>query len=135
MDLNVCYSSLATNSTAPAAGLGTYVISSPTNAWSETFQMTASGISFVGYNHLVNYPDFVSFHQQITNGAWSILVTNATSTNVYTFAITTTGFSSNSLPPASAIFGIWRRQRHQQPHFHLAGAVFLEWISRGGGLQ
>src|ERR1051325_5471420 len=72
----VCYSSLATNSTTPAPAFGTYVISSPTNAWSETSQVTASGVSFVGYNHLVNYPDFVSFLRQITNGNWSILVTN-----------------------------------------------------------
>src|ERR1051325_1758763 len=46
----ICYSSLATNATAPAAAPGTYVISSPTNAWSETYQLSASGMAFVAYN-------------------------------------------------------------------------------------
>lgn len=100
----VCYEGLSTNSTPPDSVLGGYVISSPTNAWSETFLFTGAGYPASSYNHITYYPDFNSFFNQITNGNWTILVTNATSTNLYKFTISTTGIDSNSLPVVSIVF-------------------------------
>ena len=46
-------------------------------------------------------PDFTdSFIQNITNGQWSIFVTNAVTTNVYHFAVTA-NIASNSIPLVS----------------------------------
>ena len=99
-----CQPYLTTNSTAPDAALGGYVISSPTNAWSMSYQLTGAGLSYGTWIHFNEYSDFDPFLQQITNGNWTILVTNAVSTNLYTFTVSTTGFDSNSLLPVTITF-------------------------------
>jgi hypothetical protein len=88
---------LLTNATAPAAPLGTYIVSSPqwpTNGSSGQFQLTASGMSSGVYSEW-GYGDLASVLTQITNGTWTILVTNATTTNLYTFKVNASNLSSN----------------------------------------
>ena len=58
------------------------------------------------------YPDIDSILQAMTNGQWSILVTNALATNHYTFTVTVSGIDSNILSQP-AYSGLSQRQR---PH-------------------
>lgn len=89
-----CDAYLITNSTPPLAPLGGYVMSSPTNAWHTEYQLTGTSFSNpVNIGHY--YPDFNSFIQQLTNGNWTIVFTNATTTNVYAFTVSAPGFTSN----------------------------------------
>jgi len=96
------YTPLATNAVGPNAALGTYVISSP--GWPASgsqrgFDLTANGISdrgeFDGEN---SYGDFNSALQHITNGSWTILFTNTTVTNLYTFTVSAPTINSNLMP-------------------------------------
>ena len=89
-----CNAYLSTNSIPPDAPLGYYVMSSPTNAWHTEYQLTSTNFTtLLNLGHY--YPDFDSFIQQVTNGNWTIVVTNATSTNVYAFTVSASGFTSN----------------------------------------
>ena len=95
---------LTTNATPPAAPLGAYIVSSPqwpTNGSSAQFQLTADGMSDGIYSPF-GYGDFASVMQQITNGTWTILFTNATTTNLYTFTVSAPSMSA-SLFPATII--------------------------------
>src|SRR5579862_8521659 len=97
-DCNLFFS---TNSTS--SPFGGYVVTSPTAAFKTTFQMTSAGISNeISYGS--DYSDFNSFMQAVTNGNWTLVVTNATSTNSYTFAISAPGFTSNSLTDVNITF-------------------------------
>jgi hypothetical protein len=59
--------------------------------------MTTNGLNLItgGEN---GYGDFASAMQQITNGNWSILFTNATTTNLYWFTVSAPNMTSNMLP-------------------------------------
>ncbi|HVV01388.1 MAG TPA: hypothetical protein VHH88_08495 [Verrucomicrobiae bacterium] len=92
-------SSVATNSIGPDAPLGHYVISSPTNAWHTEFDLTSAGPSST-YNYGPYYTDFDAALRQLTNGNWTITVTNATSTNTYAFSFTASDFTSNGMSAA-----------------------------------
>lgn len=96
------YTPLNTNSTAPAAAQGTYVIYSPqflasTNGAFRAFTIDSNGVNTIAGQE-IPYPDFDSAMQQITNGTWSILFTNATTTNYYTFTVSAPNMTSNMLP-------------------------------------
>ncbi|HEX4263568.1 MAG TPA: LamG domain-containing protein [Verrucomicrobiae bacterium] len=95
------YTPLYTNSLSPAAPLGTYIISSPhqpTNGSVRAFVLSESGISDTDGDSENFYGDFNSAIYQITNGNWTLLFTNATTTNVFRFAISAPTMSSNMLP-------------------------------------
>lgn len=96
----VFYTPMFTNATGPAAPLGTYIVTSPSHptngAWRQ-FEMTASGLNEIGGGGY-GYSSFTSMIQQVTNGDWSIVVTNATTTNHYKFSINASGMTSNLLP-------------------------------------
>jgi hypothetical protein len=98
----VFYTPVATNNLAPAAALGTYVISSPdgqANGAQRGFDLTAAGISDrPEFDFQGSYNNFNSALQQITNGTWSILFTNATTTNLYTFTVSAPTINSNLMP-------------------------------------
>jgi len=98
----VFYTPMATNAVAPAAALGTYVIRSPswpTNGSQRGYDLTAGGLSDrYEFDSEFGYPDFNSAMQQITNGNWTILFTNATTTNTYTFKVSAPTATSNMLP-------------------------------------
>src|SRR5690348_8261459 len=96
------FTPLNTNSTAPAAAQGTYLIYSPqflasTNGAFRAITIDSNGVNTVAGQEII-YSDFNSLMQQITNGTWSILFTNATTTNDYTFTVTAPGVTSNMLP-------------------------------------
>ncbi len=94
---------IGTNSTLPAAPFGDYVISSPSGAVTEAFQVSSGGVS-EGGGGTADFSDYNSFIQELTNGNWTITVTNATSTNIYKFTISAPGFTSNSLPDVHITF-------------------------------
>jgi hypothetical protein len=97
----IFYTPLVTNSILPAAPLGSYFISSPqwpTNGATRGFQLTASGLSDINIaDHENGYVDMASTLQQITNGNWTILFTNATTTNFYTFKVSIPASATTSL--------------------------------------
>jgi hypothetical protein len=86
---------------------GYYMIASPqipTGGSQLQYQATNNTLTFVngGGNY---YGDFNSFLFGITNGQWSIFVTNSISTNQYKFTVTVTGVTSNSFgAEAVAVF-------------------------------
>jgi hypothetical protein len=89
------YPWLSTNTTPPNNPLGEYFIVSPQpNGWSMQYQATSNSFSFVGGGGWY-YPAFDSFIQAVTNGPWSIWVTNSTSTNQYQFTVSVSGVTSN----------------------------------------
>ena len=104
----VFYTPLFTNSTPPAAPLGSYFISSPqwpTNGSTRAFQLSASGLSDINAADSEHgYGDFASALQQITNGAWTILFTNTTTTNLYTFTVSASNVTTNMLPATMITF-------------------------------
>ena len=98
----VFYTPLLTNAIAPAAPLGSYIISSPqwpTNGAQRGFDLTTNGlVDRYEFDSEYGYADLPSTLFQITNGVWSILFTNATVTNTYKFSVTAPVADSNTLP-------------------------------------
>jgi len=98
----VFYMPFATNTVAPNAALGTYVIRSPgwpADGSQQGFDLTTSGLSDRGDLDVQNpYGNFNSALQQITNGIWTILYTNTTATNLYTFTVSAPTINSNVMP-------------------------------------
>jgi PKD repeat protein len=106
-----CY--LQTNSTPPNVSFGDYLVVSPgwpanANACANLFHFDTNGFNQVSsiYNSFsqfdsTNFSD--SFIQNITNGQWTIFVTNAVTTNVYHFTVTA-NIGSNSIPLVSIIY-------------------------------
>ena len=94
------YVEFDTNSTPPAAALGTYLINSPqqpTNGSWRQLELTSTGFNFIGGGSS-SYSDFASVMQQITNGNWTIVFTNATTTNYFQFKVNAPNMTSNMLP-------------------------------------
>ena len=96
----IFYVEFYTNSTPPAAALGTYQINSPqqpTNGSSRKLELTSTGMNFIdGWSS--SYSAFNSVMDQITNGNWTIVFTNATTTNYFQFAVSAPDITSNMLP-------------------------------------
>jgi len=98
------YTPLSTNSTPPAAPQGTYFIYSPlystlqpTNgSWREMVVDTNGVTTLNGTEN--PYTDFNSLMQQITNGNWTMVFTNSTTTNTYTFKVSAPNITSNMIP-------------------------------------
>ena len=108
------YPNLSTNAVAPDFPEGVYRIASwqyPTNGSVNYYHATNNSLLFgdgngnYGSGHY--YLDFDSLMNGLTNGLWSILVTNATSSNLYQFTVSATGLTSNSIgAPVEMIFPI-----------------------------
>lgn len=107
------YPILTTNSASPAVPFGDYFVASPgwpTNGVGALYQCDTNGFNQVpgaggnfGFN-VFDAPDFnSSFIQNITNGMWSIFVTNTVTTNVYHFTVTAT-IVSNSMPQVVILY-------------------------------
>ena len=107
-DFYAFYTPLYTNSLAPDAPLGTYIIQSPhqpTNGSVRGFLLGTNGISDIGsVNSEQFYHEFNAAIFQITNGDWTLLFTNATTTNIFHFTISAPTMSSNMLPATVANF-------------------------------
>ncbi|HVU28166.1 MAG TPA: LamG domain-containing protein [Verrucomicrobiae bacterium] len=125
------YSWLNTNATTPDFPPGDYQIASPqipTGGSQLQYQATNNTLNFItgGGNY---YGDFDSFINGITNGQWSIFVTNSTSTNQYKFTVTVTGLTSNSFG-APAIISVptdGSQNVGSQPTFQWSGPA--NWAS------
>jgi hypothetical protein len=101
------YPWLNANTNLPDFPTGNYEIASPqipTGGSQLQYQATNNMLNYTGGGGNY-YGDFNSFLFGITNGQWSIFVTNSTSTNQYQFTVTVTGVTSNSFSaPAVALF-------------------------------
>jgi hypothetical protein len=91
------YPWLNVNTNTPNFPTGNYMIASPqipTNGSQLQYQATNNTLNYItgGGSY---YGDFNSFLYGITNGQWSIWVTNSTSTNQYKFTVTVSGVTSN----------------------------------------
>jgi hypothetical protein len=101
------YPWLSANTNTPNFPNGYYEIASPqipTGGSQLQYQATNNTLSYAtgGGNY---YGDFNSFLYGITNGQWSIFVTNSASTNQYKFTVTVTGVTSNGYgAPVMAVF-------------------------------
>jgi hypothetical protein len=96
---------LNTNSTAPSVPFGDYYIKSfgyPTNGSSALYHFDTNGFNQTGGGPF-GYGDFNGMMHELTNGNWSIFVTNSLTTNVYYFTVTA-NISSNDLPIVSVTF-------------------------------
>lgn len=96
----IFYTPLSTNATAPAAELGHYLIRSPqqpaSGSW-RLLELTATGFETISGSENPS-PSFNAMLDQITNGVWTITVTNATSTNEYQFQVNAGTVNSNLMP-------------------------------------
>ena len=101
------YPWLNANTNTPDFPTGNYMIASPqipTNGSQLQYQATNNTLNFTGGGGNY-YGDFNSFLYGITNGQWSIWVTNSTSTNQYKFTVSVSGITSNIFgAPAVAVF-------------------------------
>lgn len=100
------YAELSTNDLAPDAPLGMYFIASPeqpTNGTYRQMELTTTGFSFVTGGS-GGYSDFNAFMNGLTNGPWTLRVTNSTTTNVYQFTLDGSGMTSNMLPAVTITF-------------------------------
>ena len=91
---------LSTNTTPPDFPTGNYEIDTwqiPTNGARLFYHATANSFDYVPGGGGNYYNNFASLMYAITNQPWSILVTNAVSTNHYTFGVTVSGATSNTL--------------------------------------
>lgn len=97
---------LSTNATPPNFPTGTYLIASPTyptsGSWMH-YQATNNDINLISIDNDTIYPDLNSTLNAITNGLWSIWVTNSTSTNQYKFRVTAPSLTSNSFGAYASI--------------------------------
>lgn len=89
----VTYGWLTTNATPPAAPLGDYLISSPNGSFLR-YHNDNTGLNYFDGGG-TSTSDFNSYISALTNGQWSIQVTNASSTNTYFFKVTAPGLNSN----------------------------------------
>ena len=99
------YANLMTNNTAPNVPFGTYYVASydyPTNGSSSLYQFTTNGFNSIGGGSW-GYGDFNSMVYELTNGNWSIFVTNTVVTNVYHFSVML-NLVSNGLPAVTVTF-------------------------------
>ncbi len=106
---HAAYAWLSTNNVPPAPPLGDYLIQSPhypTNGTHLRYSHTPGSFIFLGGGDS-GAENFDSFINSLTNGPWSIQVTNATSTNTYTFNVTTPGLSSNVINSVSITYPMW----------------------------
>ena len=96
---------LNTNTTGSSVPFGDYYVTSygfSTNGVSALYHFDATGFNKTG-GFPYGYGDFDGMMHELTNGLWSIFVTNTVTTNVYHFAVTTT-IVSNTLPYVAISF-------------------------------
>jgi len=98
----VFYTPLLTNTIAPAAPLGTYIIRSPqwpTNGSQRGYDLTANGlVDRYEFDSENGYGSLASTVAAVTNGLWSVIYTNETTTNQFNFQVSAGVADSNTLP-------------------------------------
>lgn len=97
----VFYTPLATNALGADPSFGNYAIFSPqwpANGSSRQFVLDSSGLNTVAGTQYSSL-DLAPTLDQITNGLWTLQFSNATTTNIFRFAVSIPGgFTSNQLP-------------------------------------
>ncbi|HMP83021.1 MAG TPA: LamG domain-containing protein [Verrucomicrobiota bacterium] len=98
---------LSTNALPGSLPDGFYRIESwqqPTNGPWRVFEMAGGNLSYRNGSGAI-YPHFEALALSVTNGLWSLWVTNSESTNQYLFAVTMTGITSNGYgAPATILY-------------------------------
>ena len=97
----VSYGWLSTNANAPAAPQGDYTISSPNGSFLQ-YTYDNTGLNYINGGG-TGTSDFNAYMNALTNGQWSIQVTNASSTNTYYFSVTATGLNANLFDTATIV--------------------------------
>ena len=96
------YTPISANTTSPDPAVGVYFISSPqwpASGSTRAYEMTPNGFNPNAISgQETGYGDYASMMQQITNGTWTILFTNATTTNLFTFTVSAPDMDSSLLP-------------------------------------
>ena len=97
-----CGAYFGTNTDAPQLSPGTYRLESPlqpTNGFNSGYILTTNGDfnGTGGGGSLYSDDNFPEYINNITNGLWSIYVTNTVTTNVYRFRVTA-AINSNTIP-------------------------------------
>ena len=96
---------LVTNTTAPNVPFGFYNIMShdyPTNGAGTLYRYDTNGFNGIAEGPY-GFSDFNSMVYELTNGTWSIFVTNSVMTNVYHFTVAL-NLVSNDLPAVTVTF-------------------------------
>ena len=96
---------LNTNDSPPSVPFGDYFVASadmPTNGASALYHYDTNGFNQTGGGPW-GYGDFDSMMHELTNGPWSIFITNSVETNAYFFSVQA-NLSSNDLPFVSITF-------------------------------
>jgi hypothetical protein len=97
-------------------------VSSPTGAFVQKFTLAPAGIS-AQTGQGTSYNLFDTYINAVTNGNWTIVVTNYSFTNYYTFTVSVAGLTSNSLPPITITFPLNGAVNvTNQPNFRWQGA-------------
>lgn len=99
------YTPMRTNGIPPDAPFGRYFVLSPgqpNNGAHREFEYSTNGFNTLGGGESL-YNDFDSAKAQL-EGEWTIVVTNATSTNTYKFTVTAPNLTSNLLPETIVTF-------------------------------
>ena len=91
---------LSTNTVTSNNPSNTYFVSSPLGGIHGELD-AGSTFSQAGSS---SYGDLGSLSQELTNGNWTLLITNNTSTNQYSFTVSVTGVTSNMLAPVIVTF-------------------------------
>jgi hypothetical protein len=106
----VFYTPVLTDASSPAAALGTYIIQSPqwpTNGSQHGFDLTTNGpVDRYEFDSENFYGSLGSAIFGITNGTWSIIYTNATTTNQFNFQMGAGVADSNTLPLTTISFPV-----------------------------
>jgi len=99
---------LSANNATPPGGLpvGTYTISTPQSAAAGSapqYHSDGTNVTYItgGGN---STSDFATLMQSITNGNWTLVVTNAASTNTYTFTVSAPVLPAGLLPETVITF-------------------------------
>jgi hypothetical protein len=83
-----CHPWISTNSTTPSPTNTAYFVWSPTSTINSGIHFQLNPDNTIAGSGSSWFSDYQAFIHEITNGNWTLLVTNATSTNQYTFQVT-----------------------------------------------
>lgn len=83
-----CFPWLSTNSTSPSPTNTAYFVWSPSSTINSGIHFQLNPDNTIDGSGSSVYSDYTSFIHEITNGNWTLLVTNAAGTNQYSFTVT-----------------------------------------------
>ncbi len=97
-----CFPWISTNSTPPSPPDTAYFVWSPSSTINNGIHFQLNPDNSISGSGSSFFPDYQTFIHEITNGNWTLLVTNAVSTNQYTFTVTVPStLTSNLFAPVT----------------------------------